>query len=236
MSRLLAEIERRRRLEKIRGKVGGSSSAPPRPSKPGANGGGFAKIDNTRCGPRKGSLSTVEREFLPPAAFAQPGPRKYPLYVIEEGRALPDREHAVNAKARAAQQYDAGRLSFAALGAIIKKADGVIDICDRIETKAPPKAAGRAKLAVEARAGDNDSVTYTVSGHVGRVDLTGRSHTALLPHLYDLDAGLIDGTLLLNRAAGGGAAVPYATRRKVIDKILEAVRELRIATREQGWT
>jgi len=134
---LLAQIERRRRLEKIRGKAGGGSSTPPPAgrSKPGANGGGFVKIDHTRCGPRKGSLTTVERELLPPAAFAQPGPRKYPLYVIQQGRALPDREHAVNAKARAAQQYDAGRLSFAALGAIIRKADAVTDICDRIEAK-----------------------------------------------------------------------------------------------------
>jgi hypothetical protein len=133
---LLADIERRRRLEKIRGKVGSPSSAPASRSKPGANGGGFVKIDHTRCGPRKGSLTTLERELLPPAAFAQPGPRKYPLYVIEQGRALPDREHAVNAKARAAQQYDAGRLSFTALGAIVRKADGMIDICDRIEAKA----------------------------------------------------------------------------------------------------
>jgi len=235
VSRLLAEIERRRRLEKIRGKVGGSSSAPARPSKPGANGGGFAKIDNTRCGPRKGSLTTLERELLPPAAFAQPGPRKYPLYVISQGTALPDREHAVNAKARAAQQYDAGRLSFAALGAIIKKADIVIDVCDRIEAK-PPTAARSAELAVEVSAGDNDAVSYTVSGRVGRIELAGRGHTALLPHLFDLDAKLIQDSLVLNRAAGGGAAVPYATRRKVIDKILEAVRELRIATRQQGWT
>lgn len=141
MSGLLREIERRRRLEKIRGKVGGgtTSSPPARRSKPTPKGAplaaGFAKIDHTRCGPRKGSLTTLERELLPPAAFAQPGPRKYPLYVIEQGRALPDREHAVNAKARAAQQYDAGRLSFAALGAIIKKADIVIDVCDRIEAK-----------------------------------------------------------------------------------------------------
>lgn len=131
---LLGDIERRRRLEKIRGKVGGSSTPPPaRRSKSPA--GGFVTIDNSRCGPRKGSLTAADRELLPPAAFAQPRPRKYPLYVLEQGRAVPDREHAVNAKARGAQQYDAGRLSFAALGAIVRKADAVIDICDRLEAK-----------------------------------------------------------------------------------------------------
>lgn len=46
-------------------------------------------------------LTSHERNELPASKFAGPG-RSYPI---------PDRSHAANAKARAKQQYNAGRLS-----------------------------------------------------------------------------------------------------------------------------
>ena len=47
-------------------------------------------------------LSTVARNALPPSAFAMPGQRKFPIN---------DRAHAANAKARASQAVNAGRMS-----------------------------------------------------------------------------------------------------------------------------
>jgi hypothetical protein len=135
MSDYLRRLERERKLEKIRGKVG--APAPGRSSRaPDTAGNGHVKIDRNRCGPRKGSLSAAERDMLPGTAFAQPKARKYPMYVVDGGAAVPDREHAINAKARAAQQHDAGRMSRAALGDITRRANVVIALCDRIEGKA----------------------------------------------------------------------------------------------------
>ena len=124
MSDYLRRLERERRLERIRGKraVAGAAVA-------------HVKINRDRCGPPKGSLSAADRDRLPGSAFAQPTSRKYPLYVLDGGAAVPDREHASNAKARAAQQHDDGRMSRSALGDITRRANAVIALCDRIEAK-----------------------------------------------------------------------------------------------------
>lgn len=47
-------------------------------------------------------LSSKQRNSLKSNQFGLPGQRKYPM---------PDKSHAANAKARAAQQYKAGRLT-----------------------------------------------------------------------------------------------------------------------------
>lgn len=47
-------------------------------------------------------LSTSKRKSLPKSDFGLPGSRKYPM---------PDRSHAANAKSRAAQAVNAGRMS-----------------------------------------------------------------------------------------------------------------------------
>lgn len=47
-------------------------------------------------------LTTKQRNALPASKFAEPGARKYPM---------PDKEHAANAKARATQMADKGKLS-----------------------------------------------------------------------------------------------------------------------------
>lgn len=132
MANYLKELERERRLEKIRGKAGPSSNGAQRAAAPAAPT-GKVKLSRERCGPRKGTLSTADRDRLPGAAFGLTDQRKYPLYVVIDGEGLPDREHAVNAKARAAQQFDRGRLSRVALGMITQRADKVIALCDRIE-------------------------------------------------------------------------------------------------------
>jgi len=54
------------------------------------------------------------RDLLPKSKFGLPGSRKYPM---------PDRSHAANAKARASQQYNAGRLSAAQKAQIFAKAN-----------------------------------------------------------------------------------------------------------------
>jgi hypothetical protein len=47
-------------------------------------------------------LSTTFRKKLPASDFGEPGKRKYPM---------PDKSHAANAKARASQAVNAGRMS-----------------------------------------------------------------------------------------------------------------------------
>jgi hypothetical protein len=60
------------------------------------------------------TLGSLGRKQLPPSAFGLPGQRKYPM---------PDRAHAANAKARAKQQYNKGRLSKSQLEQIDRKAN-----------------------------------------------------------------------------------------------------------------
>lgn len=62
-------------------------------------------------------LKTDTRNKLPGAKFGLPGERKYPM---------PDKSHAGNAKARATQQVNAGKLSPAAAGRIRAKADRIL--------------------------------------------------------------------------------------------------------------
>jgi hypothetical protein len=61
-------------------------------------------------------LTTKRRNALPKSTFAGPG-RSYPV---------PDKAHAANAKARAAQQVKAGNLSPTAKKKIDARADGVL--------------------------------------------------------------------------------------------------------------
>jgi hypothetical protein len=62
-------------------------------------------------------LSTDARKKLPKTEFGEPGKRAYPM---------PDKAHAANAKARAAQQEKAGKLSAAEAKRIDAKADKVL--------------------------------------------------------------------------------------------------------------
>lgn len=59
-------------------------------------------------------LKAAKRDKLPDPDFGLPGRRAYPM---------PDKSHAANAKARAAQQVKAGRLSRSAESRIDAKAD-----------------------------------------------------------------------------------------------------------------
>lgn len=63
-----------------------------------------------------GKLTAAQRKKLPKGAFAGPG-RSYPV---------PDKAHAANAKARAAQAVKAGRLSKAQEARIDAKANRVL--------------------------------------------------------------------------------------------------------------
>lgn len=63
------------------------------------------------------TLSSGERNSLPKSSFGLPGQRKYPM---------PDRAHAADAKARAAQAYNAGRLTAAQKAHIDAKADAIL--------------------------------------------------------------------------------------------------------------
>jgi hypothetical protein len=62
-------------------------------------------------------LTAKGRDRLSDAKFGEPGERKYPM---------PDRSHAANAKARASQAENAGRMSASEKGRIDAKADRVL--------------------------------------------------------------------------------------------------------------
>ncbi len=62
-------------------------------------------------------LSAKQRKKLPKVEFGEPGKRAYPM---------PDKAHAANAKARAAQQVKAGNLSPAVAARIDAKANRVL--------------------------------------------------------------------------------------------------------------
>lgn len=62
-------------------------------------------------------LTTKARKSLSKSSFGLPGSRKYPM---------PDRSHAANAKARAAQQMEAGNLSPSAKAQIDAKANAIL--------------------------------------------------------------------------------------------------------------
>jgi hypothetical protein len=63
-------------------------------------------------------LTTKKRNKLPKSDFGLPGEKKYPM---------PDKVHAVNAKARATQMANKGKLSSSSKEKIDAKANRVLD-------------------------------------------------------------------------------------------------------------
>lgn len=66
-------------------------------------------------------LTVARRKALPKSTFGEPGKRAYPM---------PDRSHAANAKARASQAVNAGRMSTSEKEKIYAKADRVLNFHD----------------------------------------------------------------------------------------------------------
>lgn len=64
-----------------------------------------------------GKLKAAARNKLPASSFGEPGKRKYPM---------PDKGHAANAKARASQAVNAGRMSASTEEKIDAKANGIL--------------------------------------------------------------------------------------------------------------
>ncbi len=63
-------------------------------------------------------LGTQKRNSLPKSDFGLPEERKYPM---------PDKSHARNAKSRASQQEEDGRISKSQKDKIDRKADRILD-------------------------------------------------------------------------------------------------------------
>jgi len=66
---------------------------------------------------RLGELTAAKRNRLASSTFGLPGSRKYPM---------PDRSHAANAKARATQMVERGKLSAGSAAKIRAKANRVL--------------------------------------------------------------------------------------------------------------
>jgi hypothetical protein len=62
-------------------------------------------------------LTTAKRKKIPKSEFGLPGEHKYPM---------PDKSHAANAKARATQMVNAGKLSESSKSKIDAKANRVL--------------------------------------------------------------------------------------------------------------
>ena len=62
-------------------------------------------------------LTTAARKAMPKSEFGQPGKKAYPM---------PDKSHAANAKARASQAVNAGRMSESTKAKIDAKANKVL--------------------------------------------------------------------------------------------------------------
>lgn len=62
-------------------------------------------------------LTAADRKKLPKSEFGLPGKKAYPM---------PDKAHAANAKARATQQVDKGKLSKSAKAKIDAKANKIL--------------------------------------------------------------------------------------------------------------
>ena len=62
-------------------------------------------------------LTTKQRNKLSPTMFGEPGKRAYPM---------PDKAHAIDAKGRARQQYNKGKLSKAELAHITTMANSIL--------------------------------------------------------------------------------------------------------------
>lgn len=63
------------------------------------------------------TLTTAKRKKIPKSAFGLPGEKKYPM---------PDKEHAENAKARATQMVNKGKLSESSKSKIDAKANKIL--------------------------------------------------------------------------------------------------------------
>ncbi len=68
------------------------------------------------------NLTSKSRNKLPKSDFGLPGEKKYPM---------PDKAHAANAKARATQMVDKGKLSESSKAKIDAKANRILDKGDR---------------------------------------------------------------------------------------------------------
>ena len=71
-------------------------------------------------------MDAKERHGLAAYMFGLPGERKYPLYEMRNGKAVPSRTHAIDAKARATQEHDKGKLSEKKKEEIFHKADRIL--------------------------------------------------------------------------------------------------------------
>jgi hypothetical protein len=79
-------------------------------------------------------LTTKKRAALPKSDFGMPGERKYPM---------PDASHAKNAKARASQAVNAGRMSSGTEATIAAKANKVLGHAGRHGGALKPSPAGK---------------------------------------------------------------------------------------------
>ena len=86
-------------------------------------------------------LTAKTRKKIPKGEFGLPGSRKYPM---------PDKSHAANAKARATQMEDKGKLSPSAKATIDAKANKILG---KGKSKAKPKRKRAAKK-------DSDGYSY----------------------------------------------------------------------------
>lgn len=100
-------------------------------------------------------LTAKERRELPARAFGIPSSRKYPVMVLSRsGEAVPSKSHAVDAKGRAKEELEKGRIDSRQYNQIVRKADAAIREIDRGRKKAkrnPPKKKAAKRKATKRK-------------------------------------------------------------------------------------
>ena len=109
------------------------------------------------CSTRAGRMAAKERNRLPARAFGLPKTRAYPMFRMVAGKPLPDAEHAANAKARATEQLERGRLTKKQWAQITRKADKVLAMCGK-EARQRKRSPSLSKLERACRAAVADCV------------------------------------------------------------------------------
>lgn len=92
-------------------------------------------------------LTAKERRELPARAFGIPSQRKYPVMVLNRsGEPVPSKGHAVDAKGRAMEELEKGRIDRRQYNQIVRKADTAIREVERAKKKAKRKPAKKKKV------------------------------------------------------------------------------------------
>jgi len=185
------------------------------------------------CAP-KGALSYRQRKALPAKAFALPSVRMFPLYKRVDGKLVPSKTHAVNAKARATQAKNRGDLSASSARTIHKRADAVIKECDTMaKTKRKRVSVSKSGRATPATLDKRDTdmlrmIQRTIRANevVMRDDMTAaqKARVNRLMARKLVQNALKPGTYMLTQKGAKAIGVKFISKAEVRQRVGQLVK------------